>query len=97
MATDSQRKVVYTIIEREAGEGRDAKSFWVRIGSAFVNRDGSWNVKLDALPVNGTMQIRDPEPKDETAGSADRGDARDAPRTSGSGSNRSGRGFGGRR
>lgn len=46
---------VYTIVERE----RDKKSFWVRIGAAFRNRDGSLNVRLDAVPVNGTMHIRE--------------------------------------
>ncbi len=48
--------VVYTIVERE----RDGKKFWVRIGSAFRNRDGSLNAFLDAVPVNGTMHIREP-------------------------------------
>lgn len=47
--------VVYTIVERE----RDGKKFWVRIGSAFRNRDGSLNAYLDAVPVNGTMHIRE--------------------------------------
>lgn len=47
--------VVYTIVERE----RDGKKFWVRIGSAFRNRDGSMNAYLDAVPVNGTMHIRE--------------------------------------
>ena len=83
MASDSQRKVVYTIIEKEVGAGEDAKSFWVRIGSAFVNRDGSLNVKLDALPVNGTMQIRDPAPKEDDERSGRRDEptrGREAPR-----------------
>jgi hypothetical protein len=47
------RKIVYTVTEK--GE----KSFWTRIGVAFSNRDGSLTVKLDAVPVNGTLQIRD--------------------------------------
>jgi len=47
--------VVYTIVERE----RDKKKFWVRIGTAFRNRDGSLNAYLDAVPVNGTMHIRE--------------------------------------
>lgn len=47
--------VVYTIVERE----RDGKKFWVRIGAAFRNRDGSLNAYLDAVPVNGTMHIRE--------------------------------------
>jgi hypothetical protein len=55
-------KIVYTITER--GE----KSFWNRIGVAYVNRDGSLNVRLDSLPVNGTMQVRDWTPREEQAG-----------------------------
>jgi hypothetical protein len=44
--------IAYTIVER------GQKSFWVRCGIAFQNRDGSWNVKLDALPVSGELQLR---------------------------------------
>lgn len=51
------KKAVYTVIDRHDGETK--RSFWVRIGAAFVNRDGSYTVKLDALPVNGTLQVRD--------------------------------------
>jgi hypothetical protein len=58
-------KVVYTINER--GE----KSYWTRIGVAYVNRDGSLNVKLDAVPVNGTMQVRDWTSRDEQPGATD--------------------------
>ncbi len=46
--------VVYTIVARE----RDGRKFWVRIGSAFRNRDGSLNAVLDAIPTNGTLHIR---------------------------------------
>jgi hypothetical protein len=52
-------KVCYVITER--GD----KSFWNRIGVAFTNKDGSINVKLDALPTGGTLQIRDYEPREE--------------------------------
>jgi len=58
-------KVVYTIVQR----ARDGKRFWLRIGAAFLNRDGSLNVQLDAMPTNGTLQIRDYRPFGE-AGSA---------------------------
>ena len=51
----TNRKAVYTIVSR--GEGK--QDFWLQIGVAFVNKDGSYNVKLDALPVNGSMHIRD--------------------------------------
>lgn len=66
-------KVVYTIVER--GSGVDRKTFWVRIGSAFVNRDQSLNVKLDAHPTNGALHIRDYVPfedrkRDEAVGAA---------------------------
>lgn len=56
METQS-KKAVYTVIERTDGETK--KSFWVRIGAAFTNRDGSYTVKLDALPVNGMLQVRE--------------------------------------
>lgn len=36
------------------------KSFWHRCGVAFVNRDGSINLKLDLFP-NIQMQIREPK------------------------------------
>lgn len=48
-------KAVYTIVQRPGAE----KKFWVRIGSAFVNSDQSINVRLDAMPTNGTIHIRD--------------------------------------
>ncbi len=57
----SKIKIVYTIVERE----KDGKKFWVRVGVAFVNRDGSLNVRLDAMPVNGRLQIRDPQEIDQ--------------------------------
>jgi hypothetical protein len=53
-------------------ESSNGKSFWTRVGAAFVNRDGSWNLKLDAIPTNGTLQVRDREfddrRNDDTAG-----------------------------
>lgn len=49
-------KVVYTVVTR------GNRTQWVRLGLAFVNRDGSLTVKLDALPMNGELQIRDPRP-----------------------------------
>jgi len=53
-------KDVYTIIEREGYE----KNFWVRIGTAFENRDGSQSIFLDALPVNGRLHVRDRKKKE---------------------------------
>lgn len=58
-ANGAAMKVVYTVVERSPG-----KSFWTRVGVGFVNRDGSMNLKLDAIPVNGTLQVRDWDERD---------------------------------
>jgi hypothetical protein len=50
-------KAVFTVVDR--GQGR---SFWIRVGTGFTNGDGSLTVRLDAIPVNGTLQIREWEP-----------------------------------
>ncbi len=50
-ATKSARQV-FAIAQR------NGKSYWIRIGAAFTNQDGSETVLLDALPVTGRMQIR---------------------------------------
>jgi hypothetical protein len=52
-------KMVYTVVDR--GQG---KAIWVRVGVGFTNRDGSLNLRLDALPVSGTLQVREWEPYD---------------------------------
>ena len=60
--SNARMKIVYAITER--GE----KSFWTKIGVAHANRDGSINVKLDALPISGTLQIREEEARGERDG-----------------------------
>lgn len=55
----STSKVVYAITER------NEKSFWTRVGVAYVNKDGSITCRLDALPVSGTLQVRDEEARGE--------------------------------
>jgi hypothetical protein len=54
---------VYTIIEREG-----ARSIWTRIGGAWTNKDGSVTIRLDALPVNGILQVRDADERRENGG-----------------------------
>lgn len=49
----SRVKVVYHITNR------GGKSYWRRIGLAFQNLDGSLSVKLETIPADGEMQIRD--------------------------------------
>lgn len=46
---------VYHIVENKI-EGK--AGFWARIGSAWTNKDGSFNVHLFAMPIDGKMQIR---------------------------------------
>jgi len=53
-------KDVFTIIEKEGWD----KGIWTRIGTAFDNRDGSLNIFLDALPVNGKLQVRERKAKE---------------------------------
>jgi hypothetical protein len=54
MPTKSPTHSCYTV--RDAGTGK--KGFWVEIGAAWTNKDGSLSVKLDALPVNGEIVIQ---------------------------------------
>ena len=58
-------KDVFAISERES-PGGETKDRWTRIGIGFVNRDNSINVVLDAIPLNGRLQIRDRRAKTKT-------------------------------
>lgn len=53
--------IAYVIVESKTD---DQKAFWNQIGVAFVNRDGSINVKLDAVPVDGKLQLRERQEND---------------------------------
>jgi hypothetical protein len=56
-------KVVWTVVERGQANGL-TKSYWSRIGVGFVNRDGSLTLRLDSIPLNGNLQVREWEPYD---------------------------------
>lgn len=45
--------IAWSIVER-----RGAAPVWIRCGIARVNRDGSVNVRLDALPLSGELHLR---------------------------------------
>lgn len=51
-------KAVYTIARVNGLEHR------IRIGAAVVNTDGSYSVRLDAVPVGGALLIRDASPRE---------------------------------
>lgn len=55
----SNRKKVLCPVQR-----KDGKTFWMSVGSAFPNKDGSMNVYLDAYPSNGRLQIRELDERD---------------------------------
>lgn len=57
-----KRRDVFTVIEVEGKKG-----YWQRLGSAFVNKDGSEKIILNGLPVNGELIIRDPKPEEPAA------------------------------
>lgn len=67
-STSKPFQTVYTIVERE----RDGQKFWLKIGAAFVNRDGSLHVKLDAMPTNGQLHIRESKSFEERQQDAER-------------------------
>ena len=46
-------KAVYAVTER------GGRSYWTKIGVGFTNKDGSLNLRLDAIPVNGQLQVRE--------------------------------------
>jgi hypothetical protein len=63
MSVSSKRLAVFSIREHKGG------SVWVRAGSAFVNKDGSFNVHLDVLPLDGKLHVREAMERKDQPGS----------------------------
>ena len=57
MSADQTTLAVYVERMRSGPQGQYTE--WVRIGIAWHNRDGSIAVRLDAVPIDGAMQIRE--------------------------------------
>lgn len=57
---NGKKLAVYAINEKDG----DRASWWQRIGMAFVNRDGSISIYLDALPL-GTNKLHVREQREE--------------------------------
>ena len=55
MPSTQPPKDVFAIVEK----GGNQRAIWIRVGAAFVNQDGSLNIKLDAVPLTGTLQVRE--------------------------------------
>jgi hypothetical protein len=61
-------------------EKRDGGKFWMRVGSAYVNKDDSINVYLDAMPKTFELQLRELTEEDFQRSAAHRERAQSAPR-----------------
>ena len=40
-------------------ERKDGGTYWMRLGNGHTNKDNSINLYLDAMPVNGKLQLRE--------------------------------------
>lgn len=45
-------------------EKKDGTTFWMRVGTAFPNKDQSINLYLDAMPFNQKLQLREVDEDD---------------------------------
>lgn len=61
MPGNSKQLIVYSVLEKKGG------NVWVKVGKAFVNRDDSLNVYLDALPMQGKLHLREKPAGKETS------------------------------
>lgn len=60
---------VYAVIERKDGN----KPYWMKIGAAFTNRDGSLTAIVDAFPAStNRLQIREVRFPEEGRNGAER-------------------------
>jgi hypothetical protein len=55
----SKIKMAYSISER------NGKSYFNKVGIGFINKDGSWNLKLESFPISGEIHIRDYVPRED--------------------------------
>ena len=64
MSTNKPTLIAYTVKER--GQGRNAKSFWLRIGGAWPFESGApgFTIQLDALPIDGRIVLAEPKAED---------------------------------
>lgn len=65
-AGDSRRWLAVYVIVRHPGRA----PYWLSVGKAFINIDGSLNVRLDATPIDGKLHIRRPHPREPPGASS---------------------------
>lgn len=56
---DNKRFQVFSVKDITEGPNNIKKTVWVKAGSAWKNRDGSINIYLDVLPLEGRLHVRE--------------------------------------
>jgi hypothetical protein len=49
------------------------KTYWTRIGAAWPNKKGGYQVKLETIPVNGELVLLPPKATEKTEGQPEAG------------------------
>ena len=63
MLLPGKKLQVFSIKETAEKPNEEKRTLWVKAGTAWVNRDGSLNVYLDVLPLDGKLHVREFEEK----------------------------------
>ena len=67
--TQSGYREIWGVVNRKGSDGeRKKKGFWTRIGVAFENRDGSWNLRFEYVPTSAETSIHLRKPRDRPQG-----------------------------
>jgi hypothetical protein len=67
---NNDKKVMQLVAAVERMVGEEKKTWWSKIGVAFQNKDGSWNLRFDLVPArmaDTTIQLRELDSKDNAA------------------------------
>ena len=51
------------IVERTNPDGSAGKKVWTKVGYGFENKDGTWNLELQAIPADMRIHMRNPRPR----------------------------------
>jgi hypothetical protein len=63
-AKQDHSKKLPSHIAYQVREGKDKESYWTRIGVAWTTKDGKgFTIQLNAVPLDGKIVLRVPEPK----------------------------------
>jgi hypothetical protein len=61
MATKKPAYYAYAVVLGSQDENGNDRSYWIKVGAAFSNKDGGYTVLMDALPVDGKLILRAPD------------------------------------